>query len=47
MKRFVPVEALFQERHFDGEIIVLCVGWCNLPDSGCAGADTLVQLADL
>jgi transposase-like protein len=27
MPRFVPVEALFQGRHFDHEIVVLCVRW--------------------
>jgi hypothetical protein len=26
-KRFVPVEALFKGRHFDGQIIILCVSW--------------------
>src|SRR6516165_2742393 len=25
MQRFVPVEALFKGRHFDGQIIILCV----------------------
>jgi transposase-like protein len=27
MERFVPVEALFKGRHFDGQIIILCVSW--------------------
>jgi hypothetical protein len=27
MQRFVPVEALFKGRHFDGEIIIRCVSW--------------------
>jgi transposase-like protein len=27
MHRFVPVEALFRRRHFDGQIIILCVSW--------------------
>src|SRR5437016_2640524 len=27
MQPFVPVEALFKGRHFDGQIIILCVGW--------------------
>jgi transposase-like protein len=27
MQRFVPVEALFKGRHFDGQIIVLCLSW--------------------
>lgn len=27
MPRFVPVEELFKGRHFDGEILVLCVRW--------------------
>ena len=27
MRRFVPVEALFNGRHFDGQIIILCVSW--------------------
>jgi transposase-like protein len=27
MSRFVPVEELFKGRHFDQEIVVLCVRW--------------------
>jgi len=27
MARFVPVEELFKGRHFDQEIVVLCVRW--------------------
>ena len=27
MSRFVSVEELFAGRHFDGEIVVLCVRW--------------------
>jgi transposase-like protein len=27
MPRFVPVEELFKGRHFDQEIVVLCVRW--------------------
>ena len=27
MQPFVPVEALFKGRHFDGQIIILCVTW--------------------
>ncbi|MEJ7609303.1 MAG: hypothetical protein WKF37_24280, partial [Bryobacteraceae bacterium] len=27
MARFVPVEELFAGRHFDAEIVVLCVRW--------------------
>ena len=27
MQRFVPVEALFKGRHFEGQIIILCVSW--------------------
>jgi transposase-like protein len=27
MQTFVPVEALFKGRHFDGQIIILCVSW--------------------
>jgi transposase-like protein len=27
MQPFVPVEALFKGRHFDGKIIILCVSW--------------------
>ena len=27
MARFEPVEELFKERHFDQEIVVLCVRW--------------------
>ena len=27
MQPFGPVESLFKGRHFDGQIIVLCVSW--------------------
>src|ERR1700720_4419902 len=27
MQRFAPVEVLFKGRHFDGQIIILCVAW--------------------
>jgi hypothetical protein len=27
MQRFARVEALFKGRHFDGQIIILCVSW--------------------
>jgi transposase-like protein len=27
MQRFVPMEDLFKGRHFDGQIIILCVAW--------------------
>jgi transposase-like protein len=27
MQPFGPVEALFKGRHFDGQIIFLCVSW--------------------
>src|SRR5450432_1486193 len=27
MQRFVPIEDLFKGRHFDGQIIILCVAW--------------------
>jgi len=27
MRRFVPIEDLFKGRHFDREIIILCVSW--------------------
>jgi hypothetical protein len=27
MSRFVPVEELFAGRHFDAEIVVLCLRW--------------------
>jgi hypothetical protein len=27
MQPLVPVEALFKGRHFDGQIIILCVSW--------------------
>jgi transposase-like protein len=27
MQRFVPIEVLFKGRHFDGQIIILCVSW--------------------
>jgi transposase-like protein len=27
MQRFIPIEDLFKGRHFDGQIIILCVTW--------------------
>jgi len=27
MQRFVPIEDLFNGRHFDGQITILCVAW--------------------
>ena len=27
MQPYVPVEALFKGRHFDGQIIMVCVSW--------------------
>jgi len=27
MQRFAPVEVLFKGRHFDGQVIILCVSW--------------------
>jgi transposase-like protein len=27
MQQFVPIEVLFKGRHFDGQIIILCVAW--------------------
>ena len=27
MQRFVPIEDLFKGRHFDEQIIILCVAW--------------------
>ena len=27
MQRFVPIEDLFKGRHFEGQIIILCVAW--------------------
>ena len=27
MQRYVPIEVLFKGRHFDGQIIILCVSW--------------------
>ena len=27
MQRFVPIEALFEGRHFDGQSVILCVSW--------------------
>ena len=29
MQPFGPLEALFKGRHFDGQIIILCVSWCT------------------
>jgi transposase-like protein len=29
MQRFVPIEDVLKGRHFDGQIIVLCVSWCT------------------
>ena len=39
MQRFVPVEALFKGRHFDGQIIVLC----QLVHEFCVSAGTRVS----
>jgi transposase-like protein len=44
MQRFAPVEAPFKGRHFDGQIIVLCVSWytsfkLSLRDVGIMMAD--------
>ena len=44
MQRFVPVEALFNGRHFDGQIILLCVSWytsCKL-----SLRDLVIMMAD-
>jgi hypothetical protein len=27
MRRFIPIEDLFKGRHFEGQIIILCVAW--------------------
>jgi transposase-like protein len=27
MQRFVPIEDVFEGRHFDGQIIILCIAW--------------------
>ena len=29
MQRFVPIEDVFKGRHFDRQVIVLCVSWCT------------------
>ena len=44
MQPFVPVEALFKGRHFDGQIIILCVSWytiCKL-----SLRDLVIMMAD-
>jgi transposase-like protein len=30
MERFVPIQDVFRGRHFDGQIIILCVAWYKL-----------------
>ena len=32
MQRFVSIEDLFKGRHFDRQIIVLCVSWSDFRD---------------
>jgi hypothetical protein len=34
MRRFVAVEALFNGRHFDRQIIILCVSWYTFVSAG-------------
>ena len=29
MPRLDPIEDLFKGRHFNREIVILCVGWCS------------------
>ena len=44
MQRFLPVEAPFKGRHFDGQIIILCVSWyasCKL-----SLRDLVIMMAD-
>ena len=44
MRQFVTVEALFSRRHFDGEIIILCVSWyCSFKLSF---RDLVIMMAD-
>ena len=49
MQRFARVEALFKGRHFDGQIIILCVSWytsfkLSLRDSVIMMADRGISL---
>jgi hypothetical protein len=49
MPRFVPVEGLFKGRHFDWEIVVLCVRWYlsfTRRNSRSAGEGSLARSAD-
>jgi putative transposase len=45
MQRFVPIEDLFKGRHFDREIIVLCVSWYT--SFKLSLRDLVIMMADL
>ena len=44
MQTFVPVEALFKGRHFDGQIIILCVS--RYTSSKLSLRDLVIMMAD-
>jgi hypothetical protein len=45
MQPFGPVEALFKGRHFDGQIIILCVSW--YASFKLSLRDLVIMMADL
>ena len=44
MQRFVPIEDLFKGRHFDEQIIILCVAWYT--SSKLSLRDLVIMMAD-
>jgi len=44
MQRFVPIEDLFKGRHFDRQIIVLCVSWYT--SFKLSSRDLVIMMAD-
>jgi transposase-like protein len=44
MQPFGPVEALFKGRHFDGQIIILCVSWYT--SFKLSSRDLVIMMAD-
>ena len=44
MQRFAPIEDLFKGRHFDRQIIVLCVSWYT--SFKLSSRDLVIMMAD-
>ena len=44
MQRLVPIEDLFKGRHFDGQIIILCVAWYT--SFKLSSRDLVIMMAD-